>query len=82
MKAVTRSMAVTVSMMEIGIMRVRMPQWLMVMPMAMRFAFGIVFSVVVLVMLVVNMAMLMFERRMHVEVLVPLGDVKIDANPN
>ena len=45
----------------------------------MRFASRITGAVLVLMMLIVDVAMAMFERFMNVLVLMPLGDMKIDT---
>jgi hypothetical protein len=50
------------------------------MPMGMRFARRIAPRVLVLVVLVVVMEMLVFQRLMNMQVFVPLGDVQPDAD--
>ena len=51
-------------------------------PVAMRLSARIGRRMIVLVMAIVHVAMLMFERLMHVLVVVRLGEVQIDANPH
>ena len=73
-------MAVTV--MQIGIMRVLMAQWRMMVPVRMQFAGGIVRPMRMSMMIVVDMTMLMLERLMNMLMRVALGQVQIKSDPH
>ena len=74
-----RSAAVTVPVVQVWIVRVLVPHRHVMMPMGVRLARRIGGTVGVLMMLVMDVAMLMVERLVHVHVLVPFGKVQIDA---
>ncbi len=60
--------------MQVRVMRVLVPHWLVLMPVRVRFGYGAV--VVVLVMIVVDVTVLVFQRVMKMLVLVPFGKVE------
>ena len=66
-------------MVQVGIMRVPVDQRRVTVPMAVRLARRVVGRVVVPVMLVMGMAVRMLGRIMDMVVLVPLGEVQIEA---
>ena len=63
-----------VPMMRIGIMGMRMCQWLMPMPMAMRTGDGL--GMLVLMMLVVNVFVIMLQRFMGMRMFMVLGEMQ------
>lgn len=68
-----------VAMVEIGEVRVAMAQPAMPVAMAVRFADVLPRFVVVLVVFVMHMGVLVFERLMHVLVVVMLCEVQVQA---
>jgi hypothetical protein len=66
--------------MDVGVMRVGMFQPRVSVAMGVRFARRIAWRVLVLVVLVVVVAMFVFQRLMDVLVFVSLGDVQPDAD--
>ena len=62
-------------MVQVGIVRMVVDQRLVPMAMRVRFSGGIASLVAVLVMLVVDVRMLVFQRLVLMGVLVPLGEV-------
>jgi hypothetical protein len=71
-------MAVTV--MQVGIMRVLVHDRQMAMSMRVWFYRRIAQAVRVLVVLIMHMAMLVFERLVRVLVLMPLGEMQVDPD--
>ena len=64
---------VPVPMMQIGVMRVFVPHWLVLMPMRVRFGHGTV--MVVLVVIVVDVAVLVRKRFVQMVVFMPFGEM-------
>ena len=68
------------TMVQIGKVTMAMSQWLVPMPMAMRFAVRLARPVVVLVMRVMDVTVFMFERFMAMVMLMALTEVQPDAD--
>ena len=67
------------AMMCVGIVRMRVHEPLMAMPVAVRLSGRVVHSVFVLVMVVVHVRVLVFNLLMNMGMLMPLADVEPDA---
>ena len=65
------------AVMQVGIMRMRMGERRVPVPVRMRLADGFARQVRVAVVLVVHMAVLVFHRLVYVLVIMPLGEVEI-----
>jgi hypothetical protein len=66
----------TVTMMQIGVMRMLVPDRLVPVPMRMRLARGIVRPVLMMMMVVVAMAVLVFHALVNVLMLMPFGQMQ------
>src|SRR6516165_6035362 len=71
-----------VTVMEVRVMRMLVPNPQVPVPVAVRLSAWIGVSMVVLVMDIVDAAMLVLERLVQVLVVMRLGEVQIDANPH
>ena len=75
-------MAVAMTMVQVGIMRVPVHHRRVAVPMRMRLSGRIARLVIVLVVLVMDMTVLMFERLVRMVVIVSFDEVEIEADPH
>ena len=78
----TVSVRVPVAMVQVRIVRMGVDQWCVAMAVAVGFAHRAIGFMSMLMMRVMNMTMLMFDRFMTVNVIVALGQVQPDAQPH